>query len=379
VFIRAILLVAILLCGSNVLFEDADFWRVSDKDRKYYLTKGQVWHQTDIGSTDVYAGPSGEIAIPPETEVACKYVEPRIRSTGHSPKFKCKLPKNNETVRIKFGSKEANAEVAGTRLLWALGFYSDKNYPVRLKCLGCPGKNPSKPSSDEARLDRLLEDTVLEENFEGKEIGVYPDQGWNWQEIELVDEKIGGASRAEIDALKLLAVFMQHTDSKHEQQRLACYPEDMNYWGKEIVCERPVLMIQDLGETFGKGGEEITDESAMNFGAWSKQDIWNESKEAEFSAKNQGARVCIGNLTSAEFAEGDGLSDPIISEDGRQFASNLLNQLSDHQIADLFRAARVEKLNQTIEEQGNKRTVMIEDWVEAFKKKQQQIAERRCR
>jgi hypothetical protein len=376
---RALLLLAILLSDSTLIFEDAEFWRVSEKTRENYIRLAKVWRQTDIPRMNILAGPPSEIAVPFEAEVRCEYVEPHLKSRGYSPKFTCRLLPKNEKVRIKFGSHEANAEIAGTRLHWALGFYADHDYPVRLRCLKCPEKNPAWPSREEKRLDRLLEDTIMEENFTGKEIGVYPDQGWNWQEINLVDEKLGGASRAEVDALKLLAVFVQHMDSKHEQQRLACNPEDIDYWVKTSVCKKPYLMIQDLGETFGQSGKEITADSAMSLSGWNSQNIWNESKEKEFANKNQGARVCIGNLTAAQFAEGDGLSDPIISEDGRELLANLLNQLSDAQIHDLFRAARAERTGEMIEVQGKKRAVTIEDWVNIFKKKREQINQRSCR
>ena len=37
-----------------------------------------------------------------------------------------------------------------------------------------------------------------------------------------VDPEFGGAPRAHRDAMKLLAVFLQHTDTKPEQQRIVC-------------------------------------------------------------------------------------------------------------------------------------------------------------
>lgn len=79
----------------------------------------------------------------------------------------------------------------------------------------------------------------------GREIKT-PIEGRTWPELDLVDETSGGVLRAHRDALKLLAAFMQHTDSKADNQVLLCVDESRE-------CEEPVLMIGDLGLTFGRG------------------------------------------------------------------------------------------------------------------------------
>jgi hypothetical protein len=54
--------------------------------------------------------------------------------------------------------------------------------------------------------------------------------------------------------------------------------------------------------------------------------------------------------------------------------SKQMEQLSDTQIADLFRAARVERLHQTTSDgSGGRRAVTLEDWVTLFKKKRDEI------
>jgi len=102
----------------------------------------------------------------------------------------------------------------------------------------------------------------------------------------------------------------------------------------------------------------------MNLNGWKNTPVWSHD--------------CIGNLVSAEFAEEDGLNNPRISEEGRRFLANLLNQLSDTQIRELFQVARVGITGETIEDHGHKRPVNIDDWVAAFKFKRNQINDRRC-
>ena len=70
-------------------------------------------------------------------------------------------------------------------------------------------------------------------------------------------------------------------------------------------------------------------------------------------------RACVGNLPRSFTGT---LKDPVISEDGREFLADLLEQLSDAQLNDMFEAARVDP----------------EPWTRAFKAKRQQIVDRRC-
>jgi hypothetical protein len=356
----AIVLFAGVLCAESGLVG------IPGDRREYYIRKAKVWQQKEIASADILAGPQSYIAVPPEQEVVCHYVEGR--EEGYAPKFKCKLEGAGETVLVKYKSRETFAELAASRLLWALGFYADEYYPVKLKCLGWPG-------SVQGQAERIFEDAIIERNFPG-EIGEFADQGWDWEELD--EKQLEGANRAEIDALKLLAVFIQHTDSKREQQRLGCYPKEIHKQNELVICKQPVLMIQDLGATFGKGDAKVTSTSQMTLHAWKNEKIWNVKREEAYKTEHPGQRVCIGNLVSAEFAFRDGFSDPEISEEGRKFLANLLNQLSDQQIYDLFRVARADKTGEMIEDGGVKRAVTIEDWVAAFKEKRLQINERRC-
>ncbi len=62
--------------------------------------------------------------------------------TGMTPKFECDLGKDDE-VKVKYGEKngEVYAEVAASRLLWALGFQADVMYPTKVTCRYLPGRS----------------------------------------------------------------------------------------------------------------------------------------------------------------------------------------------------------------------------------------------
>jgi hypothetical protein len=348
--------------------------KLSQKQRKNYLQWARVWQKTDIAKMNIAAGPQNEIAVSPEAEIVCYYVEEKGDVIGATPKFKCKLLDTGTVVRIKFSRRETYAEVAGTRLLWALGFFTDEVYPIKLRCFNCPQFDPSEPDEAEKRIERIVSDAIMERNFDGEELAQFPDQGWKWWELDRIPKKPSAATKAELDALKLLAVFIQHTDSKPPQQRLGCYKKNLAYEDSGIVCKSPILMVQDLGATFGVGLQKVGGFSAMYYKGWERMDIWNQEKEDRFQ-KEHGRRACFGRLTSPFH---DGLIDPEISEEGRQFLDKLLNQLSDDQIRDLFRVARADKTDEVIYENGHAQSVTVEHWLSAFNKKRDQIRQRRC-
>ena len=63
---------------------------------------------------------------------------------------------------------------------------------------------------------------TVEREFEAPEITAGGSQGWAWWELDQIDPARGGASRARVDAFRLMAVFLAHWDNKAENQRLVC-------------------------------------------------------------------------------------------------------------------------------------------------------------
>src|SRR5437667_7088167 len=173
------------------------------------IQRARVWAPTDIRVMDLRAGPKGPRAFAPSQSVTCDYLNKKM--TGQSPKFACVIPPDDE-VKVKYGrdNGEVFAEVAASRLFWALGFYAERMYPVRVVCRGCPSD-----ISDTAFAS-------IQRKMPGRDLDTPEVMGWAWPELDLVDPAAGGAPRAQRDALTLLAVFIQHTDSKPEQQRLIC-------------------------------------------------------------------------------------------------------------------------------------------------------------
>jgi len=173
-----------------------------------------------------------------------------------------------------------------------------------------------------------------------------------------VDEGAGGATVAERDALKLLAVFLQHTDNKQEQQKLLCLDEKREGAGAE--CATPFMMIHDVGMTFGRANSFNRDAlGSANLEQWAGAPIWRDAKR------------CVANLSPSQTGT---LAHPVISEGGRKFLADLLVRLTDDQLQDLFGVAR---FGERILPGGTAGTP-VSAWVDAFKHKRDEIAGNSC-
>lgn len=344
--------------------------RLTFDERRVILHRAQVWRPIDTSSLNLLAGPNEPGAFEHDQSVTCDYVYPKKPLGGVTPKFRCAVSMGDE-LKVKYGPEngEVFAEVASTRLFWALGFAADSMYAVRILCRNCPA-DPFKESKAEWHLgrsgtvsDKGYDPAAIEREFPGKSVEVPGYEGWAWPEIEDVSEESGGAPRKHIDALKLLAVFVQHVDTKPDQQALVCdegrIVRDGN--GNE-TCLSPVLIVKDLGATFG-AAKRFSFEK-MRLEGWREVPIWRDPDACVAELK----RSLIGSL-----------GYPRISEGGRQFLAERLMLLSDEQIRDLFVAARVERRGETVrDETGQSRPVTADDWVRAFKEKRDQIVNHRC-
>jgi hypothetical protein len=355
----------------------------TSQERMDYLRRARVWEPTDVSAKDLYDGPRGRMQYAVDQEVACDFV-PNLLS-GWTEKFLCRL-EDGRIVKVKYVEgnrfKEVYGEVLGTRLFWALGFYADKMLPVRVKCRNCP-KQPWKYVSERKNKRRVdaqgilgplppeaevgtytFDPAAIEEPLDVQPIEERKDQGWSWKSLAEVDESLGGATKAEVDALKLLSAFVQSADNAHEQNALAC-PSDELVMGPSgrVICNRPILYVDDLGAVFGKGGLTTRFDGRVDYEGWSKRPVWRNPKSCK-------ARLAsIGGIFNPST-----LSDPVIGEEGRALLARQLTQLSDAQISDLFRAARIERLDQTMSVgSSGRRKITVQDWVDLFKKKRDEI------
>jgi hypothetical protein len=334
--------------------EKRSFSKLSPKARLAAIRRAQVWTSTDVASKDMKKGPTAADGFAPNALLTCAYRDRDM--SGRTPKFTCELAPGDE-IKVKYGADngEVYAEVAATRLLWALGFGADRVYPVRVACEGCSTDPHSQkgPTTDKVVFDPA----AVERKMKGAAMEVSTDSGWSWPELDEVRAADGGAPQVQREALKLLAVFLQHGDNKPAQQRLVCASETDEEDGGE--CREPWMIIQDLGVTFGRanlfnrGGT-----GSVNFEEWSETPVWTN------------APSCIANLAPSQSGT---MENPHISDAGRKFLGDLLLKLSGQQLRDLFETARfAERKTSSV------RAATVDQWVDAFKKKRDQIVARTC-
>jgi len=352
-------LVALLIgsiTGACATFgKDASARAAAPDSRNATIARAALWNATNVAAMNLKEGPRGAGAFPFRALVECNYLDKKL--DGDSPKFACVIG-NDDEVKVKFGGNngEVFGEVLTTRLLWALGFGADRMYPVNVVCHGCPETlgGIERPGR-ESRFDPA----VIERKMEGTEWPREGKQGWSWEELDRIDPESKGAPRSQRDALKLLAVFLQHTDSKPQQQRILC----LGTPASRDSCRNPFLMLNDVGLTFGRATRTNgNDTGGVNLLAWRSTPVWRQGT------------TCEGNLPKSLTGT---LNNPVISEEGRSFLANLLVQLSDRQLLDLFEVARVE-LRLRAPGTATSGFPTIGEWVAAFREKRSQILERRC-
>ncbi len=338
---------------------------VAAEVRRAAIQRAQVWTQTDVPSMDLRVGPKGAGAFPPDASIDCNYLEKKM--SGATPKFTCVIPPDDQ-LKVKYGrhNGEVYAEVAAARLFWALGFGAERMYPVSVNCSGCP-----------AAIAADTKIASVERKMKGTDLDTEHVVGWAWPELDQVDPHAGGASLAQRDALKLLATFVQHTDSKAEQQRLICLPSGDEAASKSKEkkaakgekaqasvddCAEPFMMVHDLGQTFGHANRlNRSDVGSVNLNEWKKAPVWEDPER------------CIAYLPKSMSGS---LDNPRISEAGRQFLANLLAELTDTQIHDLFDVSRFPQRWDA--KQSPDHAATVEQWVDTFKKKRDEIVNHRC-
>ena len=331
---------------------------VTHELRDLALTNAKVWQPRDVASFDFSSNPPDPSGALSEPIVPCKYLPGAAEGTA--PKFDCVL-RDGEVVKVKYGSLsgEGVAEIAASRLLTALGFGADRMYWVRhLRCEGCP----PFPFHTVWLLDRLharaiephlvrnkaadFEWVAVERKHEGETIKSDENKGWAWFELDRI-EPAHGATRAEVDALRLVAILLAHWDNKSSNQRLVCL--DPPPLSTTVPCASPLAMIQDLGSTFGP--------KRVNLENWKATPIWKDPARCD---------VSMHQLPY----DGGTFPEMHISEAGRQLLARQLSALTDSQIVTLFSGARVREFNG-----GNGDAADPNVWARLFLDKVRQIAD----
>jgi hypothetical protein len=292
-----------------------------------------------------------------EPPLTCRFIA-RYPS-GTSAKFDCVLD-GGEIVKVKYGrNPELAAEVAATRLLSALGYAADRmSLAPSVRCHGCPRypffamrllqlTRTYSLYPTHGDDDGYSEFTwaAIERKFDATPIELPTTEGWAWWELANIDG-MAGSTRTDLDEMRLIAVFLAHWDNKSENQRLVCLDEPTAI---DTPCARPLLIMQDLGATFGP--------AKANLARWSTTPIWAHRD------------TCTVSMQALPF-NGGTFPDAGITEAARVRVAQQLGAFTDVEIKGLFAAARFPEHYSSTDDDRD-----LAAWLAAFRGRVEQISE----
>ncbi len=345
----------------------------TDEARKLAERTAKVWQEPDPDYDPVLgynpnkgqrlgalAVDSNGLALP----LKCVADKKPEKGSGTLPKFYCSVAdvvdEDGDLVRYKVkphfkGQSRAkrNGEVQGeflsSRFSKALGFFADDEWVADVTCVDCEksltrGFQGAKftPFQPAAGVELSLAKGI-DVNCNGKDTGALGESV-----SKLLKE---GAPRAQIDAFKLWLAFIDHGDTKTDNQSFACLDTKKNA-DDTRSCEpgMAVYYVSDMGSTFGYSSAS---EKKARLNAWKGKDpIKVSGGQCTTTAKNVG--------------------DPTISEAGRQLLANGLQRMLDAEQANglitrVFRASR-----------NAERDEPPEAWTTEFMRKANTIIQARC-
>lgn len=246
-----------------------------------------MWEKVDVAKRDLFAGPGGTSMLPDLSRI--EFI--KEEKAGHNKKYRIKDASGRAWV-AKLG-REARPETAAVRLLWGLGYKTEVNYLV--PTITIPGKGTFKNVRLEARPEHIER---LEE--------------WRWKQNPFVGTK-------ELQGLKMMMIFMTNWDAIDIQNKVLQVGNEKHY------------IVSDLGGTFGRFGNNNL---PLFFRLGRKTGSPGHYVKTKFVKEVEGGEVKL----ATKGAKTRNLFSRFAIEDAR-WLSRLLNQLSDKQIRDMFRAA----------------------------------------
>jgi hypothetical protein len=312
----------------------------------------KVWQQPDPGYDPVlgYNPTSGPRAGSPTVDSTgrakafnCVAAKKENEGTGTTPKFYCTVPgnvdENGEPIRYKIkphfkgqSKDKRNGEVYGeflsSRFSKALGFFADDEWVADVTCPDCEKSlnkkfqgAPFSPFQPAAGIELPL-GKGIDVNCDSKDTGaIAPSLSKLLQ---------AGSPRAEVDAFKLWLAFIDHGDTKADNQKFSCLDAQKNPNGSRI-CKpgAAVYYVSDMGSTFGHSSAS---ESKARLKSWQGKDP---------------IKVSGGRCTTTAKSVGD----TSISEAGRALLASGLQKLLDAEKTDgvitkVFRASRNDERDQ---------------------------------
>lgn len=279
-----------------------------------------LWHDPgDIASLDLLNGAGGAKDAP---DPHADYVFIDEDMGGTSPKFYVK-DTNGVKWLVKLGA-EAKPETVATRLVWAMGYFTDEDYFLpQIHVQGLPklrrkmfGASPKTGIVPNVRLKRQGEDLKKVEN-------------WEWFDNPFVGTR-------ELNGLRVVVGLINDWDLTTDNNKVYVADQERHY------------VVSDLGATFGKTGWPPTHVPLLPHAT---KDVLKDYEHARFIRAETVDALTLRMHTTAppfirffdpryfnKYREVEQVERDIPVLDA-QWIGGLLSRLTPQQIRDAFRAA----------------------------------------
>lgn len=335
--------------------------------------KARVWQAPDPGYDPVlgYNPAQGPRRGAPEVDAngvakpfKCMANRDPSKGAGTTPKFHCSVAgvteEDGDLLRYKVkphfkgqSRDKRNGEVYGeflsSRFSKAVGFFADDEWVADVTCPDCEKSLTS--SFQGAPWQPFQPAAGIELNIgKGLDVGCNNKDGASI-ESALAGLLRAGAPRAEIDAFKIWLAFIDHGDTKTDNQKFACLKWTKNA-DNTLTCDegQAIYYVSDMGSTWGYSRSS---ENKARLDVWKGKDP---------------LRVGGGRCTTTAKSVGDAT----VSEAGRKLLADQLQRLLDAErssqlITRVFRASR-----------NHERDQPAEAWAAEFVRKARTIIDARC-
>ncbi len=245
-----------------------------------------IWREpTDITMRDLFYGPGGKDHVP---KGKMAFIKEKVN--GAHPKFDVR-DENGVKWGIKLGT-EAKPETAATRLVWAVGYFTNEDYYIAELPVG----NLKMQRGQNLIVDAKIRGVRLKRHNQGEQRVA----DWAWDDNPFLGSK-------ELDGLKIMMEIICNTDLKKANQHVY----DVNRQEQRYIAA-------DLGVSFGKAGYTGSPRSRGDLKAYQSLPL----------IKKAGPDYV------------DFWSFKHIPREHAKWIGGYLAKLSDKQIGDAFRAAK---------------------------------------
>lgn len=283
-----------------------------------------LWHDPgNIAAEDLFYGSGGE-----KNQPRAPFTFLGERKHDSNPKFDVRDASRHKW-RVKLGA-EARPEVAASRLLWAVGYYTDDDYVLPSATIPNLHLHHTAHSVQDG-------DVVIDALFRRKPHGEKRIAAWAWKRNPFLGTR-------EFNGLRVMMALLNSWDLKTENNAVYSDKKPNKENGQD--ADQQFFLVTDIGASFGTNSVRI-----KNVNGKGNADQYARSK---FITHITRTTVSFGTPAPAStlLRESGGLLAPLyfrrerylwigrdIPRADARWIGSLLGQLSHRQIVDVFRAA----------------------------------------